>query len=334
MALSGLAAQCKESHLHVTCTSQRRYDESVGADDGQPMKVRVGDFELDLSAGQLQGPGINVFLAEQPFRILGLLLKRTGRIVTRSEIQRELWPGGTIVEFEHSINVAVQRLRAAFGESATTHKYVETVRGRGYRLTSDVERATRSHTGAAKVGSSINGPIESVVVLPFGAERSDAEMKFFSARITETIINSLTQLGQLRVTSRTTAFRYKRRSIDILSICRDLSVQGIITGRVAVRKGSVIVGAELIDARSDFQLWGARFRRKASNLCVVQAEIAREICNGIRDQLIKGARGRARPVPDGQSSNAQFEQTMDAFSASSSCHQSEFRPSTKALDKD
>jgi len=299
------------------------------------MKVRVGDFELDLSAGQLQGPGTNVFLAEQPFRILGLLLKRAGEIVTRSEIERELWPGGTIVEFEHSINVAVQRLRAALGESATRHKYVETVRGRGYRLA-----AATLPAGAEGAVLAAGDPIESMVVLPFARESNHAAMIFFSDRITETITNNLTQLRQLRVISRTTAFRYKRRSINISSVGRELSVQGIITGRVALLKGRVVVGAELIDARSDSQLWGARFRRNASNLCVVQREIAREICNGIRDQLAKGTSGRVRPALDGQLLNAELEQTMDSFTATPSCPaipqrlRSEFNPSAKAPNKD
>jgi TolB-like protein len=272
------------------------------------MKIRVGHFELDLRGGQLQAPGVNTFLAEQPLRILSLLLKRPGEIVTRSEIQRELWPNGTVVEFDHSINVAVRRLRDAFGESATAHKYVQTVRGRGYRL---VARATRAETQSA--------PIESLVVLPFGAERNDSEAEFFGDRITESITNSLTQLREFHVVSRATAFRYKRQNIDTFSIGRDLSVRRLVTGRVAIRKSKVVVGAELIDVHTDTQLWGARFRRGASHLCRVQGEIAREICKGIRDRLTKVTGETALRALDGSSSTARFERREDCFPAVSFC---------------
>jgi DNA-binding winged helix-turn-helix (wHTH) protein len=92
------------------------------------MKVCVGDFELDLSVGELRNADRKVLLGEQPFRILKMLATRPGEVVTRQEIQNDLWPDGTIVEFDHSINVAIRRLREAFAESADGRQYIETVR--------------------------------------------------------------------------------------------------------------------------------------------------------------------------------------------------------------
>src|SRR5271155_1394877 len=101
--------------------------------------MRFEGFELDLRAGELrQGAGQNggktVRLAEQPFLILTMLLERPGQVVTREEIRKRLWPNDTIVEFEHSISAAMNRLRQALGDSAEEPRFVETLARRGYRF--------------------------------------------------------------------------------------------------------------------------------------------------------------------------------------------------------
>ena len=80
--------------------------------------IRFGEFAADLEAGELYRNGTKVRLQGQPFQILALLLKRPGRIVSREELRRELWPTDTFVDFEHGLNAAVNRLRDAFGDSA------------------------------------------------------------------------------------------------------------------------------------------------------------------------------------------------------------------------
>jgi len=77
--------------------------------------VRVGAFELDLHARELRDGATRVRLQGQPFEILRVLLERPGHVVTRDELQRRLWPGGTFVDFEHSLNAAIKRLREALG---------------------------------------------------------------------------------------------------------------------------------------------------------------------------------------------------------------------------
>jgi serine/threonine protein kinase len=97
-------------------------------------------FRLDLRAGELCREGDKpVSLPEQPFRILAMLLERSGDLVTREEIQEALWPNGTIVEFEHSISAAINRLRQVLGDSAEEPRYIETLARRGYRWKGRVE---------------------------------------------------------------------------------------------------------------------------------------------------------------------------------------------------
>jgi serine/threonine protein kinase/Tol biopolymer transport system component len=94
-----------------------------------------------MKAGELHTGGRKVRLQEQPFQILLMLVERSGGLVTREEIKKKLWPNDTVVEFDHSIHTAVNKLRQAFGDSAENPKYIETVARRGYRLMVLVGRA-------------------------------------------------------------------------------------------------------------------------------------------------------------------------------------------------
>jgi eukaryotic-like serine/threonine-protein kinase len=109
-----------------------------------PNRVRVGAFELDLKAGELRSGDRTVRLQEQPFQILLMLVERSGGLVAREEIRKKLWPNDTVVEFDHSIHTAIKKLRQAFGDSAESPTYIETVARRGYRLMVRVERMEAS----------------------------------------------------------------------------------------------------------------------------------------------------------------------------------------------
>src|SRR6266542_3935275 len=103
-------------------------------------RVRLQDFELDLKTGELcSRDDSRTLLREQPFQVLRMLVANGAEIVTREEIRRTLWPGSTIVDFDHSINVAIGILRKALGDSANNPHYIETLARRGYRLMVPVE---------------------------------------------------------------------------------------------------------------------------------------------------------------------------------------------------
>jgi cholera toxin transcriptional activator len=89
--------------------------------------VRFGVFELDLAAGELRKNGARVRLQEQPFQVLALLLECGGDVVTREEMRQKLWPADTFVDFDHSLNTAVNKLRETLGDSASSPRYIETL---------------------------------------------------------------------------------------------------------------------------------------------------------------------------------------------------------------
>lgn len=101
--------------------------------------ARFGPFEIDFVAGELRKQGRRVRLQEQPFQLLALLLARPGDVVTREELRNQLWPADTFVDFDHSLNTAINKVREALEDSASSPKYVETLARRGYRFVAKVE---------------------------------------------------------------------------------------------------------------------------------------------------------------------------------------------------
>ncbi len=103
------------------------------------VRLRVGEYEVDLRSGELRRNGHRIKLQQRPFQILAALVERPGEVVTREEIQRKLWPTDTFVDFEHSINTAVNKLREALGDDAENPRFIETLPRYGYRFIAAVE---------------------------------------------------------------------------------------------------------------------------------------------------------------------------------------------------
>ena len=107
--------------------------------DVLPSRVyRFGLFEADSRTGELRRDGKRVRLQEQPFQVLLMLLEKSAQLVTREEIRQRLWPADTFVDFDHSLNTAVNKLRDALGDSASDSRFIETLARRGYRFVAPV----------------------------------------------------------------------------------------------------------------------------------------------------------------------------------------------------
>jgi len=111
---------------------------SVLPRDGNSRIVSFGSFQIDLQAEELYRNGLRIRLQKQPFQILSLLIRRPGELITRDQLQAELWPSNTFVDFEHSLNAAVKRLREALGDNTQSARYLETVPRKGYRFVAPV----------------------------------------------------------------------------------------------------------------------------------------------------------------------------------------------------
>lgn len=102
--------------------------------------VRFGIFEANLSLGELRKNGAKIRLQEQPFQVLAILLERPGDVVTREELRTRLWNAETFVDFDHSLNTAINKLRDALDDSAANPRFVETLARRGYRFIAPIRR--------------------------------------------------------------------------------------------------------------------------------------------------------------------------------------------------
>ena len=100
--------------------------------------IRFGVFEADVRTRQLWKNGVRVRLQDQPFRVLRMLFERRGKVVTRSEIQRAIWPNTTFGDFDHALNSTIRRIRIALGDSAENPRFIETLPKRGYRFLFEV----------------------------------------------------------------------------------------------------------------------------------------------------------------------------------------------------
>jgi serine/threonine protein kinase/Tfp pilus assembly protein PilF len=127
--------------------------------------------------------------------------------------------------------------------------------------------------------------IESIAVMPFVNESGNADVEYLSDGMTETLINSLSQIPNLSVKARSSVFRYKGKEIDPKKIAAELNVQAILTGRVVQRGDQLTLNLELIDAQTENVLWGNRYERKSSELVALQSEIARDVSNKLKTKL-------------------------------------------------
>jgi serine/threonine protein kinase/Tfp pilus assembly protein PilF len=138
--------------------------------------------------------------------------------------------------------------------------------------------------------------VSSVAVLPFANQSGSADTEYLSDGITESLINDLSKLPKLSVMSRSSVFHYKGREADPQAVAKDLKVDAVITGRVLQRGDQLVISAEMIDARSNHNLWGERYDRKMADLVGVEQDISGAIAARLRERLSGDA---AKPMAKG-----------------------------------
>ncbi|HKS74407.1 MAG TPA: winged helix-turn-helix domain-containing protein, partial [Terriglobales bacterium] len=283
--------------------------------------VRFGSFELDLQSGELRKQGLKIRLADQPLQVLQLLLESRGEVVTRDELQRKLWSSDTFVDFEHSLNAAVKRLREALGDAAENPKFIETLPRHGYRFIAALEPAPanppaitpavppkiahprwsqRLVFAALIVSGAISyillhalwqrfhppaAPIRAIAVLPLLNLSEDTSQEYFSDGMTEALISELSRVRSLRVISRQSVMRYKGTTKSLPQIARELSVDAVVEGSATRDTDMVRISVQLIRVHPEEHLWARSYERQMHDVLSLQSEVARAIVVEIRAQL-------------------------------------------------
>ena len=233
-----------------------------------------GPFRVDPRERQLMRNGEVVPLRPKVFDILLLLVQNSGHVLTKDDVMKQIW-SNTAVE-EGNISRTISTLRTVLGEHPRDHRYIETVPWRGYRFVANVREVWVEEALTR---------IASIAVLPFVSVNPDPKTEYLVDGITDSLIRSLAQSTNIRVTSRNSAFRYKGREVDAQTVGHDLKVQALVLGRVAQSDLSLSISIELIDARDDRHLWGAQYIRPPEDLLATCETITRNIHEQLRLDL-------------------------------------------------
>ncbi len=259
--------------------------------------LRFGVFELNLKTSELRKDGALIKLPPQPLKVLALLTSRPGDLVTREEIQREIWRAETMVDSDQGLNFAVKKIRVALGDDAGMPRYLETLRGRGYRFIAPVEQVDGA-TGSTKAVQRTRR-IHSVAVLPLESLSRGKGQDYFVDGMTEELITELGKIQELRVISRTSAMLYKGARKPLGEIARELNVDAVVGGAVLRCGHRVRITAQLIQVATDTHLWAETYERNVRDILSLQAEVARAIANEVKVRLTPREQARlasARPV--------------------------------------
>jgi len=237
--------------------------------------IRFGSFEVDLRAGELHREGVRIRLQEQPFQILAMLLEHPGQVVTREELRSRLWPSDTFVDFDHSLNKAINKLREALGDSAESPRFIETLAKRGYRFTASLG-ALRSETQLR------GGQIDSIAVFPLENDSIDPDAEYLAVGIPGSIIHSLSQISGLHVISWRTTKSAGNQDSDPLAIGRKLGARTVLIGRIWQRSNKLRLHVDLLDTSNGEEIWGDQYDRSLTELFAVQDDIAREVSHKLQ----------------------------------------------------
>jgi adenylate cyclase len=256
---------------------------------------RFEGFIIDLARGRLlHNSDELVDLRNKSFELLRLFVENQGSLLDRDQINRAIWPDVTVRE--NGITQCVRDIRRALRDDAQT--IVRTVPGRGYVFTAKVT----ANADPARSRSTADGPLPlpnlpSLVVLPFKNMSNDPEQAYFADGMVEDITTELSRIRSLFVISRSSAFTYKGRPVDVRQISRELDVRYILEGSVRKAGARVRITVQLIDAIADTHVWADRYDRDLSDIFAVQDEITASVAGAIEPALAEAEQRRVLRKP-------------------------------------
>ena len=298
-----------------------------------------GEFELRCASGELLRAGVNLKLPPQPFRVLVMLVSRSGELVPREEIQDALWSDGTTVEFDQSLNFCIRQIRSALSDDARAPKYVETLPKRGYRFIAPVSRLAQPDKGTtaiepdpqpespaapphiprwrpmawialAVIGAAASlffvfheteaPPPGAILVRPFVNLGLPAEDSWFSDALTQQLIGALAETKAVRVVPWSATLALKRESAGVRELGNRFRVDAVLEGSVARSGERLRVVIQLVDARTERLLWSHQDERNARDLARVQDDLMSAITGTLKLRLTEATTPEARRRPQDQ----------------------------------
>jgi adenylate cyclase len=264
---------------------------------------RFGSFELDGAEYRLLRNGVEVPLQLKAFETLCILVEHAGRLLTKDDLLRQLWPG-TIVE-ENNLNKNISMLRKALGDCPSGHSYIDTVPRVGYRFAAEVEQV--SAAGPTLVMSHEPTPAppmppeqpkrKSVAVLYFENLSGNCDDEYFRDGMTEDVITELEKIRELRLVPRTSMLAFRDKPAPITQVGDQLCADFVMEGSIRRAGDRLRITARLAETASGHSVWAERYDRRMEDVFAIQDEIAQSIALALRVVLTDKEKSEIEKVP-------------------------------------
>src|SRR5215467_13800603 len=198
--------------------------------------LRFDVFEVDTAAGELRRQGERLKLPPQPFKVLELLVRRGGEVLSRADIRERIWCD-SFVDFEQGLNFCIRQIREALGDNADAPRFIETLPRRGYRFLFPVETPLPLEPKA----------IRRLIVLPFRILRPDPATDFLAFSLPEALTTALSGLKSVVVRSSLAAARFAGATQDLETIAAEAQVDLIVTGTLLSTGDEIRVTVQLTE---------------------------------------------------------------------------------------
>jgi TolB-like protein len=240
--------------------------------------LRVGKWLVAPRLNNISCEGRSVRLEPKVMGVLLCVARHPGETLSKEQLFQAVWPN-TIVT-EDVLKRCIAELRRAFNDDARKPHVIETISKRGYRMIAPVSAARAATSVAAN--SAAGAPGDSIAVLPFMNMSADRENEHFADGITEEIIDALAQIQELQVVSRTSAFSFKGKHIDLRIVGKQLNARTVLEGSVRRADNRLRITAQLVNTADGYHVWSERYDRELKDVFALQEEIARAIAQRLK----------------------------------------------------
>lgn len=261
--------------------TSRVFNLTAGRRVGTPATIRrFGSFTLDIRSRELRTGDRAFMLQAQPFELLRLLLDRAGEVVERDDLRQRLWADGTFVDYEHSLNAAIKRLRSILGDDAVSPRFIETVPRRGYRFVASVfggavsPRSSSAETHAVRLAVL---PFTSMGPVTGYAELLGDELRAQIAR---------TCAGAVSVVARSSSMVFEQLPQRASAIGEELHADYLLEGSVRSDGHRVRITASLIETAGETHVWSDIVERRTSDTLSAQVDVATRFAQSLTRKLL------------------------------------------------
>lgn len=258
---------------------------------------RFGPFQLDAAEHRLLRDGVEIPLQFKAFETLCILVEHAGRLLTKEDLLRQVWPDAMVEE--NNLNKNISSLRKALGERATGESYIETVPRVGYRFVTPVAHvASPAASPAAADDATVDPPAEkSVAVLYFENLSGDKEDEYFRDGITEDVITELAKVRELRLFPRSAVFAFRDKPLPVADVGRQLRAAFVLEGSIRRAGSRLRITARLVETSTGHSVWAERYDRRLEDVFAIQDEIAQNIARALRVVLTEKEKREIEKIP-------------------------------------